>query len=516
MERCRTSSQLAARGPDHQYGRRPPGQAARRPSGGFIIVWVALLLFVLVGIAGISLDWGKSSWNVHELNNAADAGALAGAQLVKYDPAGARQLARTLAFENHAENRPVSVADNPENAIDGEVVLGRWIRQENRFVETDISPTAVKVVGRRLGQREDAPPLRLHFGPVFATDTVAVSRYAIAWARDSSGAGIIVLADNPDIYPSWSKKGTGFWSGGGTVIDLRGFDSNGNEVVGDIQVNTDSTASPWQAMLIGGGSVTIAAGEVNVNGGTSPDPNSSAWAGMCPPGTDPFSVNAGASDVKDPLAKLKPPALGTPVFSETIDANYVKTHGTASATGEYVLTLQPGYYPGGISVNGNGLKIVLTGGPAAVYIFGGGTKKSLKSGLVLGGGASFEAIGVMIYLTGNPPNPYWACIDIDATTSVNLKSRGDAGFLPTTNGEAGIAIWQDRSNPTYGTIIGGGDFSIAGTIYCGYNPLEIGGNATQMGNQLIVGCLNLHGDIVLGIAYDGRNLIKSHRSILVR
>ena len=110
----------------------------RDPARGIVLVWTALLLFILVGLLGLSLDWGKAGWNVHELHNAADAGALAGAQVVKIDEVQARQLAILTAFKNNTEGLPVTVADNPANAVDGEVVLGRWIRQERRFVETDV------------------------------------------------------------------------------------------------------------------------------------------------------------------------------------------------------------------------------------------------------------------------------------------------------------------------------------------------------------------------------------------
>jgi len=86
---------------------------------------------------------------------------------------------------------------------------------------------------------------------------------------------------------------------------------------------------------------------------------------------------------------------------------------------------------------------------------------------------------------------------------------------PEKEGEMGIAIWQDRSNPKYGKIIGTSGSSITGTIYCGYNAMEVGGTAEQMGNQLIAGALWLHGTVSLGIAYDGRNTIEGYRAILV-
>ncbi len=57
----------------------------KRERKGIALVWAVLVLFVMLGIVGLSLDWGKLSLNVHQLQIAADAAALAGAQVVKFD-----------------------------------------------------------------------------------------------------------------------------------------------------------------------------------------------------------------------------------------------------------------------------------------------------------------------------------------------------------------------------------------------------------------------------------------------
>jgi hypothetical protein len=182
------------------------------------------------------------------------------------------------------------------------------------------------------------------------------------------------------------------------------------------------------------------------------------------------------------------------------------------------LTLNPGYYPGGIDMsNGN---VVLNPG---VYALGGAGVKnaSNRPGLVINGGTFTADEGVLLYITGDPsgtrtgvPTEYGR-IDIGGNAAVTIISRGAAGNLPVTMQEEHIALWQDRENSTYGKIVGGGSCVIEGTIYCGYNPMEIGGSSEQMGNQLIVGALNLHGGINLGIAYDGRNAIEPGRAVIV-
>jgi hypothetical protein len=490
------------------------------------LVWTALLLFILVGIVGLSLDWGKAGWNVHELHNAADAGALAGAQVVKTDEVQARQLAILTAFKNNTEGRPVTVADNPANATDGEVVLGRWIRQEHRFLETDVSPNAVKVVGNRLGARDDAPPLKLHFGPVFGTDTVGVSRHAIAWCRGSTGAGIIVLAEDP-IPLDKTSHGTGLKNSGNVFIDLRGYDpETGEEMIGDIQVNAASLdPGPTAALNLNGGSAEIYAGEINVVGWTNPQPTADGWADVYADPSLPFSVNPQSPRIEDPFgirgANLTVPDIAAmPIGSDTTG----KTYGYDPLTGKFptitggTLTLNPGYYPGGIQMSGG--SITLNPG---VYAFGGGQVKSNPSnqpGIALTGG-SITGMGVLLYITGDRdgsktgvPTEYGR-IELTGQALVQLTSQGDALTPPQIEGERGIAIWQDCYNPTYGKIEGTSGSFIKGTIYCGYNGLDIGGNGGQTGNQVIAGCLTVHGTMSLGVAYDGRNSIESYTSILV-
>jgi len=492
------------------------------------MVWTALIIVILVGITGLGLDWGKSAWNIHQLHNAADAGALAGAQVVKFrSQAATRDLARSVALGNDTEGLPVAVQDNPGNDLDGEVVLGRWVTQENggrgQFFPTTLSPSAVKVVGNRSGTRADGPALKLFFGPVFGTKTVDVSRHAIAWSRVSTGAGIIVLAANPNPLPGW-KHDTGLLMDGNTILDLRGVDfATGKPITGDVQVNAVSWRTPWSSFRLDGTSATIWAGELNVVGGTNPPPMDSKWSSYYGDPCLPFSIDANSPRIEDPLAKLTPPNIKTmPIGRDTTG----KTYGYDPNTKTYpainggTLTLNPGYYPGGIDMNGGSVTLL-----AGVYAFGGG--KNGGSGIVLRGGATVTdgttsthtGAGVLLYITGDPsakPPVAYGTVDVASNATIQATSRGDAMTPRQIQGEMGIAIWQDRANTNYARIIGTSASCLTGTIYCPYNALEIGGNSAQMGSQLIAGALQLHGNPNLDIAYDGRNKVIAYRSILVQ
>lgn len=526
-------------------GAAPEGPKIRRKEGGRLpsaprpvrrgiaVVWTALLLIVLVGVLGVGLDFGKAAWNIHQLHNAADAAALAGAQIVKGDPSGAAVRAHDLALVNDADGLAVTLRTTaqPEpftgRQDDYDILVGRWIRQwadyprtRDPFVPIRTGATAVRAAARRgQGWGAEAPRLRYYWGPVFDVNGVDVLWRAIAWSRGSTGAGILLLAAHPEHLPGWNHD-TGLLMDGGTILDLRGADPvTGEPLIGDVQINATSESSPWAAFRLNGNSAEIWTGEFNVVGGTNPPATATSWQGLYGDPAYPFSVNPDSPRIEDPLAAVAPPNISTmPAGSDATGKTYYdpvkKTFETISG-GD--LTLNPGYYPGGIDMSGGSL--VLNPG---VYAFGGAKAKNNGPGLVLSGGASVTGSGVLLYITGDPTGKItgtkteYGRIDLGGNGAVEITSRGDAMTPRQIDGEMGIALWQDRANSNYGRIIGTADSHITGTIYCGYNALEIGGTSEQMGNQVIAGALQLHGTPELHIAYDGRNEVEGHRSILVQ
>jgi hypothetical protein len=78
-----------------------------RGEGGFILVWMSLIITVLLGIAGFAVDFGNWYLNIQHTQRAADAAALAGDPLMPDwyntpNPSGqtARQLARDELIRN--------------------------------------------------------------------------------------------------------------------------------------------------------------------------------------------------------------------------------------------------------------------------------------------------------------------------------------------------------------------------------------------------------------------------------
>ena len=74
---------------------------------GIALVWVTLTLFVLLAILGLMLDWGLVYVVGHQLQNAADAAALAGSRYVAWDidpqKMNAQNKALEYALQNHGQ-----------------------------------------------------------------------------------------------------------------------------------------------------------------------------------------------------------------------------------------------------------------------------------------------------------------------------------------------------------------------------------------------------------------------------
>lgn len=83
--------------PTHaQPGRRRSGE----DEGGFVLVWVALMLFMLLAVAGFAVDMGNWWLQSNKLQRAVDAGAHAGAVFLPGNVPQAKIKARTEAARN--------------------------------------------------------------------------------------------------------------------------------------------------------------------------------------------------------------------------------------------------------------------------------------------------------------------------------------------------------------------------------------------------------------------------------
>jgi hypothetical protein len=148
-------------------------------------VVVGLTLTILVGFAAIAIDVSSARVSRHQLGNAAEAAAHAGAAQLDGSVEGmeaARASAVVVAEENFVAGLPVNLDLNSDNTPEGDVVLGFW--SGGAFVPS-VDPALVTSV-RVLAERDD---LRSTFARVaFEADTLAAGDFAIAQAGGPSEA----------------------------------------------------------------------------------------------------------------------------------------------------------------------------------------------------------------------------------------------------------------------------------------------------------------------------------------
>ena len=325
---------------------------------GIVLIWVAVLAFLIVGISGLAVDAAYMFFAGHQLQVAADSAARAGAIIVHRDSGEVQQLCRDVALQNIAAGEPVQLSGD-------DIELGVYtppesLGSEGTFVVTLDSPNAVKVTARRT-TGSPGGPVGIFFGRIFGKDTVNVSRFAIGVQDLSGGAGLIVLHANDPCS-----------------LDM---DSNARILVnnGGLQVNSDHN----QALCMDS-NAAIQASPVNVVGGSRLRSNANVSG----------ALSEGASVLDDPLADLPVPVPGPDLGEIALESNETRT-------------VDPGYYSGGINLDSN---TVLNLNPG-LYVLDG-------VGLKMRSNTSLRGTGVTIYVK-NEVNPA-AAIDIDSNGDIEL------------------------------------------------------------------------------------------------
>lgn len=190
--------------------RKAPLDPRRR---GAVIVFTAVTMFTMIGFTALTVDVGYIFNMRAEMQNIADASALAGVSaIIEVQP----DLARPRAEEYFARNWKRIIGDG-DGSRDGRIIqLGTWSWEHKEFTPlfgSDIeNADAVRVVGKRFN-------VPLFFAAIFGKNHTNISRGAVAQASRPCG---------------------GIWG-------LRGIDIPGN-IVTDSYNSLDGPYSPVTAM----------------------------------------------------------------------------------------------------------------------------------------------------------------------------------------------------------------------------------------------------------------------------
>lgn len=186
--------------------RKYPKLSILQDESGAAALLVALLLLAVLGCLSLVIDIGHIVMVRQELQNAADAGALAGAQsLIPFvgenpptpDWNSARTIARQTVTANKTDGTPLT---------DCEIQTGYWNLLSQEFISSGVAPTAIDVpavsarVARSTGQ--NSGPVLMTFARVLginATDVRAESVAMIACPSTLPANGGFPLAINEDL-----------------------------------------------------------------------------------------------------------------------------------------------------------------------------------------------------------------------------------------------------------------------------------------------------------------------------
>ena len=176
-----------------------PLQGLKKKQQGTIIVLTGLALFMLAAVTSLTLDSSLLYVARNELQNAADAGALAGTRVLYNNNgtsvnAGANQVGYDTALSNISQTTPVEV-NWTAGTNSGDVERGHWSFATRTFTpnaslaafelwnitteELDLDTDFINAV--RVTTRREATPVQAILAQLFGVDSTAMAATAVAY-----------------------------------------------------------------------------------------------------------------------------------------------------------------------------------------------------------------------------------------------------------------------------------------------------------------------------------------------
>ena len=138
---------------------------------GAIVLLTAIFLMIAFVLLAFAVDIGFMVTTQAELQNAADAGALAGARRLMEGSQPARTAASTAAAANKSAGQAIAIV------ADEDIELGMWDENNATFTKlaaaVENQANAIRVTCRRNALRKNS--LKLFFGGVAGTSTSILS-----------------------------------------------------------------------------------------------------------------------------------------------------------------------------------------------------------------------------------------------------------------------------------------------------------------------------------------------------
>jgi hypothetical protein len=423
---------------------------------GQVLVIVAVAFTVMLAFLAVLIDGANGMVIRREMQNAGDAAALAGANVIH--SGSPRGCATT---EGGTPRPAISTAVRASLAANlgwfdaNEATISCPTGYENQAVTVGLSTTAPRFFGGMIG------------GDI----TVNTHSAAVNRLKTVSRYSVVELDPGNQSWPNGRRGCPSVLLSGGPTVTLQAT----------MHINSACTAAHGGALSTNGSAASLTmqnAAPIRIVGGYSPSALTISPAPVT--GVDPIA---------DPLADLPPVTCsGTPVSSSRLVLN------------NETRPLNPGTYRGGIELRNSSVALLR---PGIYCIEGGGisvgaqAKVLAVSSSVTTPNANWttdcpvNACGVLIYNTSGST----AMGQLSVAAGSTLKLRA---YDPDAMGGTGvpdfenILIWQDKNPvPTISyaqpvvQLNGGGNVDIRGTVYAPSAKVEMGGNSGGAGGDTV-------------------------------
>ena len=440
------------------------GEGAR----GQVLPLFVLTMVVILAISALLFDGASALVTRRRLQNAGDAAALAGANVLQ--TTGSAHVCSTVSFSPPGAPRAdivaavmASLAVNWPAITAGDVTVSCPDGYDNQAVSVGLRMRSPNVFSAAIGMQ---------------SAMVATTSSAINGQVTGSTYSVVLLDPS---HSSWPRARNGcpsfLISGGPTLL----FD-------GSVIVNSACTAADGGALATNGNSASVTFGsgrKMYLVGGYDPGPLT----------ITPTPVT-GATAIADPLYDLEPIDYASMPIRSSLKLILNNT----------TQILEPGRYIGGIQLKNSSVALLRPG----IYVLDGG---GIGSGLDVGAQASVCSIsrtstatdcsnwtsdcpdttcGVLLFNRGLVSGVGgMGQISIGAGSTLRLRAYDDRANSNVGFQYRNVLIWQDKTPAATSLIAqpeihlsGGGNVQISGTVYAPQAKVLMGGGSGGSGGAI--------------------------------
>ena len=438
-----------------------PHDPKRERQNGQILPLFVLSMLVILSVGALVLDGANILVTRRHLQNAGDAAALAGANLIQKTDSGS--VCSTVSSSPPGAPRAdiiaavnASLANNWSSLTSSNITITCPTGWDNEAVQVDLNLTSTNYLGRAIG---------------FGARNVATTSVAVNGQIAGSNYSVVMLDPSWSSWPNGRKGCPAMLISGGPTVT---FD-------GSVMIDSACTAANGGALGTNGSSatVTMASGKtINMVGSYNLGPLTITPA-----------PTTGGTAIGDPLSTLDP--ISTTGMTTQFSSKHVLNNATE--------VLQPGIYTGGLQLKNSSIALLRPG----IYVMDGG-------GLDIGAQASFcsisatstatncatfttdcpdTACGVLILNKGttNGANAMGQ-ITVGAGSGLKLRAYDERAVTGGDYQYRNILFWQDSTpaaSSSYAQPIlalnGGGSVDISGTVYAPQAAVTMGGGSGGSG-----------------------------------